>query len=397
MQTPGFLNIPTVGNRELQLIVDTLEQGDREGLASWKIKLAMVSLPEEEKQAIHDLFLLLWRNLGLAPDHSSHLTNKFLRLIRRRQPFLDSGRVILTLGLFEEIVIGLLDHRRTELDVLTGIRWLHSMVLSLAFSHFSDQCKSRKALQNNPPGDGENPVTPSPEEAIITLDTFLLESHSLEEILTLSVRHIADATGFKRSALFWYSPVTRTVEGIHSHQVDLSEVRRVRTFESNIPGITWAVQESRPLYVADARLHFPLHYVKQFQLESLLVAPLHRKHNQPFGFLLLDRGGERFVPTTREIDLLEQLISRVSLTLRTRLYESVTLSSSAPPVSPLLTHREQEILQMIAYGYSTRHIGETLHLSEHTAAEYAQAALRKLNAKNRPEAVAKGLRLGLIK
>ena len=52
----------------------------------------------------------------------------------------------------------------------------------------------------------------------------------------------------------------------------------------------------------------------------------------------------------------------------------------------------REILQLIAAGHSTKSIAAQLHISEHTAAEHAHTILKKLEAKNRAEAVAIALR-----
>ncbi|MGG3161927.1 LuxR C-terminal-related transcriptional regulator [Geobacillus stearothermophilus] len=61
-----------------------------------------------------------------------------------------------------------------------------------------------------------------------------------------------------------------------------------------------------------------------------------------------------------------------------------------------LSPREIEILKLLADGASTLEAACQLYLSEFTVRDYISSALRKLNAKNRTEAVAKALRLGLI-
>lgn len=401
MQIPAFLTTPLVPHHELQQILDAINKGYQDGLANWRVKLSTFHASEDEKGSIHELFQLLMRNMGLVSSHFDEFERKFLQLIHRRRSVLDNSRVIITLGVFEEIVMELLLQSQGVPPIHTCYRWLHSLVLTLTFSVCHQDCASptkpvkRFADTRREQGHPDKGFHPSTWETVLRFDELLLTSRSLEELLTESVRFIAQTVGFRRGALFWYSSVTRTVEGIYSHQVDLTEVRRVRALESNIPGIKWAVRETQPLYLRDTKLFFPLHYVKQFRLTSLLATTLHGENKQPVGFLLLDQDGEPFDPNPEQIRLVEILVARVCMVLRVKLYENTPLSPG-PPASRLLTEREQEILQMIAYGYSTRHIGETLHISEHTAAEYAQSTLKKLNAKNRPEAVAKGLRLGMI-
>jgi LuxR family quorum sensing-dependent transcriptional regulator len=59
---------------------------------------------------------------------------------------------------------------------------------------------------------------------------------------------------------------------------------------------------------------------------------------------------------------------------------------------PSLTTREREVLNWIASGKSAWEIGEILAISKRTVDEHTQAALRKLGAANRAQAVAIALR-----
>ena len=63
---------------------------------------------------------------------------------------------------------------------------------------------------------------------------------------------------------------------------------------------------------------------------------------------------------------------------------------------PALTAREREVLEAIAAGSTNREIGEQLHLSPHTIKEHTSAIYRKLQVRNRAEAVKHSQRLGLI-
>jgi DNA-binding NarL/FixJ family response regulator len=65
-----------------------------------------------------------------------------------------------------------------------------------------------------------------------------------------------------------------------------------------------------------------------------------------------------------------------------------------PPV--LLTPREMEILTAISEGLSNKHIARRLGISTHTVKFHLEAVFAKLDAGSRAEAVAKGLRRGLI-
>jgi DNA-binding CsgD family transcriptional regulator len=61
-----------------------------------------------------------------------------------------------------------------------------------------------------------------------------------------------------------------------------------------------------------------------------------------------------------------------------------------------LTHREHEILGLIAEGLSNREIGERLFVSENTVKTHSSRLFEKLSVNRRVQAVQKGKDLGLI-
>jgi DNA-binding CsgD family transcriptional regulator len=61
-----------------------------------------------------------------------------------------------------------------------------------------------------------------------------------------------------------------------------------------------------------------------------------------------------------------------------------------------LSRREQEVLRLVAEGYSNSMIAARLHLSENTIKTYVENLLGRLNARNRAEAVAAASRQNLI-
>jgi len=66
------------------------------------------------------------------------------------------------------------------------------------------------------------------------------------------------------------------------------------------------------------------------------------------------------------------------------------------PAGPPLTDRELEVLDLIGSGSTNREIAEQLFLSPHTVKEHTSSLYRKLQVRNRAEAVQKAQRLGLI-
>ncbi len=73
-------------------------------------------------------------------------------------------------------------------------------------------------------------------------------------------------------------------------------------------------------------------------------------------------------------------------------------SISQPPaeLAEPLTRREREVLQMLAAGLGNKEIAARLAISDHTAKFHVASILGKLGAATRTEAVALGIRRGLI-
>jgi DNA-binding NarL/FixJ family response regulator len=70
--------------------------------------------------------------------------------------------------------------------------------------------------------------------------------------------------------------------------------------------------------------------------------------------------------------------------------------SSAEPAGPVLTDREQAILQMIANGMTTAAISNELYISEHTVKFHLTNTYRKLGVSNRAAAVRWAIENGVV-
>jgi DNA-binding NarL/FixJ family response regulator len=69
----------------------------------------------------------------------------------------------------------------------------------------------------------------------------------------------------------------------------------------------------------------------------------------------------------------------------------------AEPAGARLTDREQQVLDLMASGATNREIAGELHLSPHTVKEHTSALYRKLEVRNRAEAVSRAQRVGLLR
>jgi two-component system, NarL family, nitrate/nitrite response regulator NarL len=92
-----------------------------------------------------------------------------------------------------------------------------------------------------------------------------------------------------------------------------------------------------------------------------------------------------------------QAVAQGLVVLDDRLPEGAMVRRPAgPPLVEPLTPRETEVLHLLGQGLSNRGIAERLAISEHTAKFHVNAILGKLGAQSRAEAVAQGVRLGLL-
>jgi DNA-binding CsgD family transcriptional regulator len=87
-------------------------------------------------------------------------------------------------------------------------------------------------------------------------------------------------------------------------------------------------------------------------------------------------------------------LSYAAIHIFDKLAEIRNLDVRAPE---LLTEREIDCLNWTAAGKTSAEIAEILGLSEHTVNHYLNRAAKKLDTVNRTQAVAKALRIGLIK
>lgn len=75
-----------------------------------------------------------------------------------------------------------------------------------------------------------------------------------------------------------------------------------------------------------------------------------------------------------------------------------SLGQRVTPVAPptVLSTRQQEVLELLAAGHTNCEIGERLYLSAHTVKQHTCAIYRKLQVRNRAEAINCSQRLGLL-
>lgn len=100
------------------------------------------------------------------------------------------------------------------------------------------------------------------------------------------------------------------------------------------------------------------------------------------GYLLKDTPSQELAEAIRAVDkgytqLGPGLLEKVMIT---------TVAVKPPPELAQLTPREQEVLQLIATGYSNREIAKVLYISERTVKNHVNSILSRLNLRDRTQA-----------
>jgi two-component system, NarL family, response regulator YdfI len=140
-------------------------------------------------------------------------------------------------------------------------------------------------------------------------------------------------------------------------------------------------------------------------LAAELSVVLLSNHPSPASTAEALRAGVRAVlPTTSSADQLLAALQAAAAGLVV-LHPSdlvAALPTGSPASRPLaelaesLTRREREVLQMLAAGLGNKEIAGRLNISDHTAKFHVASILGKLGAATRTEAVAMGIRRGLV-
>lgn len=103
------------------------------------------------------------------------------------------------------------------------------------------------------------------------------------------------------------------------------------------------------------------------------------------------------LPEWPSLDMLDAAVRALAVGLSVRPAEGGRRRRGfAPAEEAALTPREVEVLTWVGAGLSNKEVARQLGISAHTVKFHMEAAFRKLGAASRAEAVAKGLRRGLI-
>jgi DNA-binding NarL/FixJ family response regulator len=115
------------------------------------------------------------------------------------------------------------------------------------------------------------------------------------------------------------------------------------------------------------------------------------------GFLLKDVTAERLIDAVRIIAAGEALLApTVTRRLISEFAQRPTRNLEAPPAVGELTHRETEVLRLLAAGLSNAEIADRLVVTEETVKTHVSRILNKLGLRDRTQAVIIAYESGLV-
>ena len=178
-------------------------------------------------------------------------------------------------------------------------------------------------------------------------------------------------------------------------------VRQVRHLEPDVVlmdvrmPVMDGLQATREILGAGAGSALPrVLMLTTFDLDDYVYAALRAGAS---GFLLKDATAAELVTAVRVVAAGEALLApSVTRRLIADFARQQQLDQPPPPALDALTHRETEVLRLIARGLSNAEISTTLVIAEQTTKTYVGRILAKLNLRDRAQAVVVAYETGLI-
>ncbi|MFA8438419.1 response regulator transcription factor [Pueribacillus sp. YX66] len=243
-------------------------------------------------------------------------------------------------------------------------------------------------------------------DAVILFNEWIMRSKSYYQALKNIASGFVNYLPFERCALFAYSNIDQLGVGLFAHSISTEAIQNINENINNLPFIKKHLQhwESlsehakniQPLYISEAIIGLPEQYVKQFQLESVVLVPIYvPSESRLIGAAIVDQGPKTKFKLSRETFLALMKFGQSAGELLTKISPDESQLDQAIAIAQL-SPREIEVLQLIAEGKSTHQAAQRLHLSEYTVRDYISTIMQKMKAKNRTEAIVKAIRKGII-
>lgn len=176
----------------------------------------------------------------------------------------------------------------------------------------------------------------------------------------------------------------------------------LRATIEDLPDFTFAGAVNSSSLAAQAAELEPGIVLWQISPEEDAAGILHMLGNTPVLILAQQPSMDLIRSGARGVLPVDASPEQIGVALRALSADLVVLTAEAihriqpAPLGSALTARETEVLRMIAAGLSNKEIAYRLGISEHTVKFHVSALLGKLGAASRAEAIAIGVRRGIV-
>ena len=244
------------------------------------------------------------------------------------------------------------------------------------------------------------------KDAVVMFSELIIRSQTMHEAIQNITYGFVQFLKFERCALFAYSDKDGNGFGLTGYHVNKEDIKGIEEDIGKIPLIYKSLSRLQPLgdklyyyqplYIGNIINALPKRYIDKFQLTSLVVAPIYcPSRQQLIGAAILDCGPDTFFEMESETLLILKKFGRLAGELMSKfLIMKPDFLNELENVS--LSTRELDVLKLLADGASTTEAAELLKLSEYTVRDYISNLMKRLQARNRTEAVVKAIRMGII-
>lgn len=244
------------------------------------------------------------------------------------------------------------------------------------------------------------------DESIIMFQQSIIKSQNFNELIKNIADGLVNYFPYERCAIFSYSATDELSFGLLGKHVNDLEIKEIKEQIDQLPLIKSSLKSIQrlggkanfiqPMYIENAASTFPHKYVEQFELTSLIVVPLFTTStNELLGAAIIDYGPNKQFKFCRESF---NALKKCGLAAGELINNFKNRSQKRERVTAqhLFSPREIEVLSLMAKGASTNEAANILHLSKYTVRDYISTIMKKMNAKNRTEAVARAIKKGVI-
>lgn len=242
------------------------------------------------------------------------------------------------------------------------------------------------------------------KDSVILFNELIIRSKNYHEALENITAGFVNYLPFERCALFSYSSNEQIGFGLFGHRLDnkaiqsitedISELPLIRNHTNFLQLFGKSLNYIQPIYINDAMIGFPKQYIEQFNLRSVVISPIFlTSNNRLIAVAIMDQGPGKYFKISQETFTALKKFGRSAGEILAK-YQKESFKLSKNKID--LSAREIEVLMLMAEGDSTIEAAAELNLSEYTVRDYVSSIMEKMNARNRTEAVAKAIRLGLI-